>query len=119
MDTIRIVDLEVSYHVGVPDAERANPQRLLVSVDMELDFGAAAAADDLSRTIDYYAVSRRILSFGDGRSWRLIERLADEIAGMVLRDFGPNRVRVEVKKFILPETRHVSVEVVRSRPESR
>lgn len=115
MDIIRIVDLEVSYHVGVPDAERANPQRLLLTVDMELDFGPAAAADDLSRTIDYYAVSRRLLAFGEGRSWRLIERLAEDVAELVLRDFGPVRVRVEVKKFILPETRHVSVEVVRPR----
>jgi hypothetical protein len=32
---------------------------------------------------------------------------------MVLADFKPRKVRVEVKKFILPEARHVSVEVVR------
>jgi len=115
MDTIRIVDLEVSYHVGVPDSERAIAQRLLVSLDLEHDFRAAAAADDLTRTIDYYAVSRRVLAFGEGRSWRLIERLADDIATAVLAEFRPTRIRVEVKKFIIPEARHVSVEVVRTR----
>jgi FolB domain-containing protein len=114
MDTIRIVDLEVSYHVGVPDSERATAQRLLVSLDLEHDFRAAAAADDLTRTIDYYAVSRRVLAFGEGRSWRLIEKLADDIATAVLAEFRPTRIRVEVKKFIIPEARHVSVEVVRT-----
>jgi len=114
MDTIRIVDLEVSYHVGVPDSERATAQRLLVSLDLEHDFRAAAAADDLNRTIDYYAVSRRVLAFGEGRSWRLIEKLADDIATAVLAEFRPTRIRVEVKKFIIPEARHVSVEVVRT-----
>lgn len=114
MDTIRIVDLEVSCHVGVPDSERATAQRLLVSLDLEHDFRAAAAADDLTRTIDYYAVSRRVLAFGEGRSWRLIEKLADDIATAVLAEFRPTRIRVEVKKFIIPEARHVSVEVVRT-----
>jgi FolB domain-containing protein len=115
MDTILIQDLEVSYRVGVPDAERAQPQRLLLSLELKHDFNPAAAADDLNRTIDYYALSRRLLRLGDGRSWRLIETLAVEIADMVLTDFGPAEVGVEVKKFILPETRYVAVRVVRAR----
>jgi FolB domain-containing protein len=47
MDTITLRDLEVSYHVGVPDEERAHPQRLLISVEMETDITQAAAGDDL------------------------------------------------------------------------
>ena len=42
MDTIAIEDLEVWFHVGVPDEERAHAQRLLISVEMDLDFRAAA-----------------------------------------------------------------------------
>ncbi len=115
MDIIRIVDLEVVYHVGVPDLERATPQRLLVSIDLLRAFQEAANADDLTRTIDYYAVSRRLLRFGEGRSWKLIEKLAGDIAECLLEEFKPDRVRVEIKKFILPETRYVSVEIERSR----
>jgi 7,8-dihydroneopterin aldolase/epimerase/oxygenase len=113
MDTITISDLEVTYHVGVPDAERANPQRLLITVCMEHDIHAAAVSDDLTRTIDYFAVCQRLLRLGEGRSWRLIEALADEIARVVLSEFAPARVHVEVKKFIIPETRYVSVRVTR------
>ncbi len=113
MDLIAIRDLEVWYHVGVPDAERVRAQRLLLDVEMECDVSAAAAGDDLTRTIDYYAVSRRLLALGEGRSWKLIERLAVEIADLVVGEFGATRVTVEVKKFILPETRHVSVRVSR------
>ncbi|NDD39593.1 MAG: dihydroneopterin aldolase, partial [Verrucomicrobia bacterium] len=88
MDTITLTELEVYYCVGVPDAERAQPQRLLLTVEMQHDFTRAAASDDLRETIDYYAVSRRLLNFGDGRSWKLIEKLAADIAAMVLTDFG-------------------------------
>jgi dihydroneopterin aldolase len=113
MDTINICDLEVYYRVGVPDAERADPQRLLVTVEMFGDASSAAATDNISKTIDYFAVCQRLFRFGDKRSWKLIETLASEIAEMVLRDFGPAGVTVEVKKFIIPQARHVSVRVTR------
>ena len=64
---ISIVDLEVFYRVGVPDAERAQPQRLLLTVEMESDFSAAARSDSIADTIDYFAVTQRLLKFGEGR----------------------------------------------------
>jgi len=114
MDIITISDLEVRYRVGVPDAERAQPQRLLLTVEMEHDFTAAAAGDDLRQTIDYHAVSRRLLALGEGKEWKLIETLACDVADMVLREFGAAAVTVEVKKFVLPEARHVCVKVRRA-----
>jgi dihydroneopterin aldolase len=113
LSKISIVDLEVFYRVGVPDAERAAPQRLLLTVEMETDFTQAAATDDLTATIDYYAVTQRLLKLGEGRSWRLIEKLANDIAEIVLREFKAAAVTVEVKKFIIPETRYVSVQLSR------
>ena len=115
MDIITLRDLEVFYHIGVPDEERVHPQRLLISVEMETDISLAAAGDDLNHTINYYAVSQRLLSLGQGRSWKLLETLAVHIAEMVLRDFGARRVHIEIKKFIIPEARHVSVRISRPR----
>ncbi|MBI4326921.1 MAG: dihydroneopterin aldolase [Chloroflexi bacterium] len=115
MDRITICDLAVLYRIGVPEAERASPQRLLLTIEMTADFAAAAASDDLSQTIDYYAVTQRLLRFGEGRSWKLLETLAVDMATMLLQEFRPKSVAVEVKKFIIPETRYVSVKVARER----
>jgi dihydroneopterin aldolase len=115
MAKISIVDLEVFYRVGVPDAERANPQRLLLTVEMETDFAAAAASDGIADTVDYFAVTRRLLKLGEGREWRLIEKLATDIADTVLNEFRPQAVTVEVKKFIIPQARHVSVTLTKLR----
>ena len=109
MSKISIVDLEVFYHVGVPDAERAQPQRLLLTVEMEFDFSTAAKSDGIADTIDYFAVSQRLLKFGEGRSWKLIEKLAADIADAILTGFKPASVTVEVKKFVIPQARHVAV----------
>ena len=113
MDQIIISDLEVFYPVGVTGEERAHPQRLLLTVELFTDLSAAAVTDDLRRTIDYYAVSHRLLRFGDGRSWKLIESLASDIAGILVAEFKPAKVSVEVKKFIIPEARYVSVRIER------
>ncbi len=115
MDTIIIADLEVHFRVGVPEAERAAPQRLAITLELEGDF-SAAAGDDLRRTVDYHAVVQRIRAWGEGREWRLIETLAVELAEQVRSEFGPRAVTVEVKKFILPETRYVAVRVRRPAP---
>ncbi len=113
MDTITISDLEVFYHVGVPDAERARAQRLLITVEMQLDFHAATATDDLIHTVDYFAASQRLLRLGEGQHWKLIEKLAADIANIVLTEFKVSRVTVEVKKFIIPQTKYVSVKLTR------
>ncbi len=108
---ISIVDLEVFYQVGVPDAERAHPQRLLLTIEMESAFSAAAKSDSIADTIDYFAVTRQLLEFGTGREWKLIEKLASDITDSILKEFKPQSVSVEVKKFIIPQTRYVSVRV--------
>jgi dihydroneopterin aldolase len=113
MSHISIVDLEVFYRVGVPDAERAKPQRLLLTVEMESDFSKAAKTDSIADTIDYFAVSQRLLKFGDAKSWKLIEKLAADVADAILSEFKPQSVTVEVKKFVIPQARHVSVIVTR------
>jgi FolB domain-containing protein len=106
---ISIVDLEVFYRVGVPDEERAKPQRLLLTVDMDVDSSTAAKTDSIADTIDYFAVSQQLLKFGEGREWKLIEKLAAEIGDLVLAEFKPLSVTVEVKKFPIKEARYVSV----------
>ena len=115
MGTIVIKDLEVHFNVGVPDLERANPQRLLISVELEHDFQAATRADDLAGTIDYFAVCERLMKLGEKREWKLIETLASDIADVVLLEFRPNRVVVEVKKFVIPQAQYVSVRLCRER----
>jgi dihydroneopterin aldolase len=115
MSRISIIDLEVFYRVGVPDVERAQPQRLLLTVEMESDFSKAAKTDSIADTIDYFAVSQLLLKFGEGKSWKLIEKLATDIADTILSEFKPQSVTVEVKKFVIPRARHISVVVTRNR----
>jgi FolB domain-containing protein len=112
---IAIVDLEVHYCVGVPEEERAKPQRLLLTVDMSFDFSAASLSDGIEQTIDYYTVTQSLLRFGEGRSWKLLEKLVANIADFILTEYRPRAVMVEAKKFVIPQARYVSVTLSKPR----
>ncbi|HTV76201.1 MAG TPA: dihydroneopterin aldolase [Candidatus Baltobacteraceae bacterium] len=116
---ISIVDLEVFYCVGVPDEERAKPQRLLLSIEMEFDFSEATRTDSIDDTIDYFAVSQRLLKFGEGKSWKLIEKLAADICELIMSEFIAKKLSVEVKKFPIAQAHHVSVHMTRTRNDLR
>lgn len=115
MSRISIVDLEVFFQIGVTDEERAKPQRLLITVEMDLDFTTASLSDRVEKTINYYDVCQELLKFGQGRSWRLLEKLAANIADYVLTKFRPDVVTVEIKKFVIPQARYVSVALAKTR----
>lgn len=115
MSRISVVDLEVFYSVGLTGEERAKPQRLLLTIDLDLDFSSAALSDRIEKTINYQALVNRLLRFGSGRSWKLIEKVAADLADTILVEFRPQAVTVEVKKFAIPQARHVSVILARSR----
>ena len=116
MPKITIVDLEVFYCVGVTDEERAKPQRLLLTVDMNFDFTSAAVSDRIERTINYQKVADALLNYGEGRSWKLVERVVSKIADMILVEYKPDAVMVEVKKFSIPQARFVSVSMGKTHP---
>ncbi len=115
MSRIAIVDLEVQYCIGLTDEERAKPQRLLLTLDMSVDFSSAAISDRIEKTINYHTVVDELLKFGEGRSWKLLEKLAANIADMVLTRYRPQTIVVEVKKFAIPQARYVSVTLTRTR----
>lgn len=108
-DEIRIEELKLSARVGVPEDERARPQRLVASLTLQPRNSFSDLGDDLARTVDYAAVCEEARHFASGRVDKLIETLAREMAEHLLRHFGLARVELELRKFILPETKYVAV----------
>ena len=112
-DRIVIREMEIQCRIGVPDEERAEPQTLRVTIEMEVDIASSARADDIGQTVNYFSVFQKVHTLSETRPRKLIETLAEEIAHMVIADFNVNTVVVRIDKFILPNTRAVSVEVQR------
>lgn len=114
-DRIHIQEMELSLRIGVPEAERAQPQRLTISVTFWQRAGFSSMTDQLEKTVDYAAVCAEIKEFAGGRADKLIEVLAEAIARHLLEMFPLRRVRLELRKFILPDVKYVSVSLTRER----
>lgn len=109
MDEIVIQGLQVSACVGVPDAERAMSQQLEMNLAIQPRLSFSHMEDNLLLTVDYDSVAQRVAALAAERPRRLIETLAAEIAQTLLQEFRAHSVMVEVRKFILPQTRYVAV----------
>lgn len=114
-DWIEIRGQRVRAAIGVPDDERAVPQEVLVDVRMRPLREFSRMPDAITATVDYFLVSQRVASLSAEKPRRLIERLADDLACAILREFPVKTVEIVVRKFILPETEHVAVSCHRER----
>lgn len=114
-DTIEIRRLEVSAHIGVPDAERATPQSLWITTRMVQAQGFNGLGDSIEHTVDYQAVADQIEVLVGSRPRKLIETLAVEIADQLLHSHPLTKISVRIEKQILPRTDCVAVEVTRVR----
>ena len=108
--TLSLVDLKLSCHLGVPEAERRKAQTVLCTAVFPVpSLSRAASGDDLRKTVDYHVLSNLLRGEARRIPRKLLERLATDLARAAVRRFRLPWIEIELKKFILPETRHVSL----------
>jgi FolB domain-containing protein len=113
-DEVHIEQLEVSARIGVPEKERANPQRLTISISFWPYQEMRDVADNIDQTVNYSVVAEETKSFVRDQSVNLIETLADRLAAYLLKTFPIQKVRVELRKFPLQDAKYVSATVTRT-----
>jgi FolB domain-containing protein len=113
-DEIHIEQLDVFTRVGVPEEERANPQRLTVSISLWPYQQTSDLADYIERTVNYSTVAEQTKNFLRDQSVKLIETLAEGLASHLLRNFPIQKVTIELRKFALEDAKYVSVTITRT-----
>lgn len=98
MDIVFLRGLRVDTVIGVYQWERRIRQTLRLDLELGADVAAAAANDDITEALDYYAVSVRVREFVETSAFRLVETLAEQVAEMVLAEFPARWVRLTVSK---------------------
>ena len=112
-DEIHIEQLDVFTRIGVPEEERANPQRLTVSISFWPYQQTNDLADHIERTVNYSTVAEETKSFFRDQSVNLIETMADRLASHLLKIFPIQKVTIELRKFALEDAKYVSVTITR------
>ena len=115
-DQIHIEELEVFARVGVTENERSKPQRLTLSITVWPATGFQDLQDDIVRAVNYSAIAVTSCEFLRENPAKLIETSAARLAAYLLQTFPIQKVQLELRKFVLPDAKHVSVSVTRTAP---
>ena len=115
-DTMVIEQLQVDTVIGVYERERGIRQVVFIDIELTTDINKPAASDNITDAIDYRAISDRITDFVRGSSFFLIEALVENIAAILLDEFGMDRVLVKLSKpSAIENADNVSVQIERHR----
>ena len=116
MDKVFIEALEIDCVIGIYDWERSIRQPVQLDIEMEFDNRIPAASDAIEDTLDYKAVSKRLIDFVGNSSYGLVEALAEACCRIIVEEFGVARVRLKLSKVgAVRGARAVGVILERSR----
>ena len=117
MDKVFIEGLEIEALIGIYDWERRIVQPLRFDLEMAFDNRVPAASDDIADTLDYKAVSKRLVEFVGQSGFGLVETLAERCAALVIEEFGVSWLRLKLSKpGAVRGAQAVGVVIERSRP---
>lgn len=98
MDRVFIEGLEIEALIGIYDWERRIRQTLVFDLEMGFDNRVPAASDDIGDTLNYKAVSRRLVEYVSQSDFGLVETLAERCVEIVLAEFDVAHVRLKLSK---------------------
>ncbi|MGB7453817.1 MAG: dihydroneopterin aldolase [Lysobacterales bacterium] len=97
-DRVFIEDLRIQTVIGIFDWEREITQTISIDLQMAFDISRAAKTDAIEDTLDYKAVSKRLIQFVENSEFQLVEALADHCARIVLNEFPVSWLRLKLSK---------------------
>lgn len=98
MDSVYIQGLSVDTIIGVHDWERKTRQTIFIDIEMCVQASKAAVSDWIGYAVDYSAVSERVIEFTEASEYKLIETLAEQLARIIMREFGVPWVQLRISK---------------------
>ncbi len=98
MDIIHIRRLEIFANHGVIPEENTLGQKFIISADLYKDLRRAGKTDDVNETVHYGQAAVLIKQISEKSVFKLIEKLAEEIADALLKKFPVEKVKVTIEK---------------------
>lgn len=98
MDIVFIQGLKIDCVIGIYDWEREIRQEITLDIEMSADIKAASETDHIDQTLDYKAVSKRLIDFVESSEFQLVETLAEKITQIIMQEFGVEKIKLTLNK---------------------
>lgn len=118
MDRILLNGLTFFGRHGCHAAENELGQKFIVDITLDCDLRAAGASDDLHDTLNYIAIYEAAKAIVEGETAKLLEHIAEKIAGAALEHQIVQAVTVRIRKphIALPVAlEYLGIEIRRER----
>lgn len=118
MDKIIIKNMAFYGYHGVLSEENILGQKFFVDIEINKSLKEAGITDDLTKSVSYAEIYERVERIARGKSYKLIEALAESVAEDILNNFDIIGIKVRIKKPEAPIPGHfdyVGVEIERSK----
>lgn len=113
-DSVFINNLSFLASIGVLDWEKSIQQKLELDVELTTDIRPAALHEDLSQTLDYAAISQRLITAAQAQHHDLLETLIEKLAQLLLKEFNTSQVTLTLRKpDAVPSAGSVGVRITR------
>ena len=96
IDTLRISALSINTRIGVHEWEQRISQKLLLDISIPVDL--STCNNELTNTIDYFALCQRVTEFVESNAFTLIETVAEQVATLIKETFKVTNLTVTVCK---------------------
>ena len=96
IDTLRISALSINTRIGVHAWEQRISQKLLLDISIPVDI--STCNNELTNTIDYFALCQSVTQFVESNTFTLIETVAERVAALIKDTFTVNTLTVTVCK---------------------
>ncbi|MGL4308484.1 dihydroneopterin aldolase [Cetobacterium sp. SF1] len=99
MDKVLLKGMKFYGYHGVLPAENQLGQNFYIDLEMDVDFRAAALEDNIEKSVSYADVYITVKSIVEGKIFKLIEALGEEIAReIILENSRIEKIKVRVRK---------------------
>ena len=117
MNTISIIDLEITCIIGILPNERVKEQTLLLNINLDVDIGDSTFADDINETIDYTIIAEMATQLAITKKYNLIESFCKDLNNLFLETFQAiQQTKITVKKTnALPKAKYAAYTMKKSR----
>jgi 2-amino-4-hydroxy-6-hydroxymethyldihydropteridine diphosphokinase len=117
-DKIILTGLKVRCIIGIFDWERRQKQDVVIDLRFPADVVKSSRRDDIRDAMDYKKIAKAAIAFVRKSRFRLIETLAEELAGHLMRGFGLQGITLRVSKpGAVRGSKDVGVEITRGFPK--
>ena len=114
-DIIYLRELKIETCIGVYAWEQQIKQPITLDIELAFDICKAARSEQVSDSIDYAEVAKKIVQLAADKKFVLLETLVENVADLLLRDFNITWVRIKANKIAaVPNIKEVGIIIERT-----